>query len=85
MSYDMVPPCGHGTVYGLTLRACYGMAGRASHGVWYSLAGLACYIVLRGGHRMVLWYSLVGLAWDMVWQWRPDMPKNQESAHNQGG
>ena len=40
------------------------MAWRASHGVWYGLAGLALYIVWSGGHCMVLWYVL---AWDMVW------------------
>ena len=54
-------PGGHGIVYGMALRCM------ASHSVWYGLAGLACYIVWPGGHRMVLWYGLAGLVWDMVW------------------
>ena len=44
----------------------YGIAWRASHGVWYGLAGLAWLIVWPGGRCMVLWYVLVGLAWDMA-------------------
>ena len=30
----------------------------ASHGIWYGLAGLACYKVWPGVHRVVLWYGL---------------------------
>ena len=41
----------------------YGMAMRASHGVWYGQAGLTWYIEWPSRHNMVLWY---GLAWDMV-------------------
>ena len=36
----------------------YGMAWRASHGVWYDLAGLVWYIVWPGG---IAWYY--GMVW----------------------
>ena len=48
----------------------YSMAWRVCHDIWYSLMGMAWYMVWPNGHGMghgmVLWYSLVDMAWYMV-------------------
>ena len=64
----MVWPGGHGIVYVMAWRAWhgkrYGLAGMAKYmvwpddGIWYSLAGMAWYMVWPGGHGMAY-----GMAW----------------------
>ena len=60
---------GHGMVYGLAWRACYGILNSLAGIAWYMVwpCGRAWYRVWPGGHRMVLLYGLVGLARDLLW------------------
>ena len=91
IAWEKVWSGGHGIVYGMTWTAChwfmvwsgghgmvYSMALWAWQGIWYDLAGIACYMVYPGAYGMVygmawwasygLWYGLVyRMALYMVW------------------
>ena len=45
----------------------YGMFCRAWNGIWYSLEGMAGYMVLPGGHGTVYGIVWRGMGWYMVW------------------